>query len=133
MDGTVFDSLRSAGGILALIAATGGPLFNIGISFINPATVTFGGSTGTTVYIIGRCGGAADTQNSTTGCVDTYNSAKAGREWQLVRGILPTNTPTPGTPTSQTGSPVPNPTIPNSASSFFATIFLVAVMIMFSL
>jgi sugar lactone lactonase YvrE len=119
IDGTLFIT-RSAGGVMALIAATGGPLFNIGLSFLNPTNVEFGGSLGSTVFIVGRC------SNSSTGCVDTYVTAKAGRGWTLVRGGV---TPPP----ARTTVVSPNPSIPippNAASPLIVNIVLAAVALL---
>jgi hypothetical protein len=126
IDGTLYIT-RSAGGIMALIAATGGPLFNIGLSFSFPTTVEFGGPSGTTVYIIGRCG-INTPSNSSTGCVDTYNTAKAGREWTLVRGGTTNAVPPPTpVPTVRSSSIPANPTAPiDAASPLLVNILLLA-------
>jgi len=125
IDGTLFVT-RTAGGIMALIAATGGPLFNIGLSFSNPTTVEFGGPSGTTVFIVGRCGINTPT-NSSTGCVDMYVTAKAGREWTLVRGGTPTAVPNPTPRTSTNSVPdIPTPT-DNAASPLIVNIMFAAV------
>jgi len=132
IDGTLYVS-RTAGGILALIASTGGPLYNIGLSYTNPTTVTFAGDAGNTVFIMGRCGTGAAAANSTTGCVDTYNGFKPGRDWALVRGTITNGAPTPQASKSNAPS-VPNPTVPNAASSLVVSIFLAAAaLILFTL
>jgi sugar lactone lactonase YvrE len=129
IDGTLFIT-RTAGGIMALIAATGGPLFNIGLSFSNPTNIAFGGSSGSTVFIVGRCG-INTPSNSSTGCVDTYVTAKAGREWTLVRGGVTAPAPPPTRATTNAVSTnFPDPSIPNAASPLIVNIVLAAVALL---
>jgi len=125
IDGTLFVS-RTAGGIMALIAATGGPLFNIGLSFLSPTTVEFGGPSGSTVFIVGRCNPPS---NSSTGCVDMYNTAKPGREWILIRGGVTAYIP-PAQATSNVVSNFPDPSIPNAASPLIVNIVFAAVALL---
>ncbi|KXS20324.1 calcium-dependent phosphotriesterase [Gonapodya prolifera JEL478] len=98
---------RNGGGEVAKFDPAGNLLAKIKVSTMFPTNLEFGGPTGTTLFVVGRCGNANFGEG--VGCVDTFQNDIPGRAFtELQMGQLP---PPPATPPPTTPPPacVPSP------------------------
>ncbi|KXS20686.1 calcium-dependent phosphotriesterase [Gonapodya prolifera JEL478] len=87
---------RNGGGEVAKFDATGTLVAKIKVSMKYPTNLEFGGVTGTTLFIVGRCESSAFGDGA--GCVDTFQSDMPGRaftELQMLAGAQPAPAPAP--------------------------------------
>jgi len=86
IDGMKTDSLgnlyvtRHGGSEVVIFSPAGAVIGKIALNFPNPTNLEFGGPTGTSLFVVGKCG---DSDNK--GCVDKIEVANPGRTWSLLQ------------------------------------------------
>lgn len=71
---------RHGGNQVVIFSPAGAVIGKITLNFPNPTNLEFGGPSGTTLFIVGKC---RDNQNK--GCADKIEMANAGRTWKLLQ------------------------------------------------
>ncbi|KAK9765104.1 hypothetical protein K7432_006826 [Basidiobolus ranarum] len=74
---------RNGGQEVLKMSPSGDILASIKTNFSFGTNIEFGGSNGTTLFIVGRCG--IDTRGHKAGCVDTWENDAPGRAWWILQ------------------------------------------------
>lgn len=71
---------RHGGSQVVIFSPAGQLIGRITLNFPNPTNLEFGGPTGRTLFITGKC-----RDNESKGCVDKIEVTNAGRTWNLLQ------------------------------------------------
>ncbi|CAL8118665.1 unnamed protein product [Orchesella dallaii] len=71
---------RHGGSQVVIFSPAGAVIGKIALNFPNPTNLEFGGPTGTSLFIVGKCG-----DSESKGCVDKIEVANPGRTWSLLQ------------------------------------------------